>query len=368
MLFGSKTRSYLGVDIGKSSIKVVELANEKGNPLLVTYGFSEQTIDLVKSDSKEDEEKMVYLLTEICKKAQVTTTKAITALPTFAVISSIMSLPSMPKKDLAMAIRWQAKKIIPLPIEEMVLDWKILSTTEIKKGAKEKETPLSSPFIKGEEKEGKEEMKILLTGAAKNLVAKYVEIFKKANLDLLGLETEAFALIRTLIGGDKSVIMLVNIGAATTDISVIDEGIPFLNRSIDVGGLTITRAVSNSLNVNLSHAEQFKYDIGVVLGEGKKGEIPQTIENAISPIVNELKYCINLYQGQSGKTVEKVILGGGSALLLNLVSYLSQILNIKVYIGDPWARIIYPEDLKPVLTKIAPRFAVAVGLAMRDII
>jgi type IV pilus assembly protein PilM len=366
-LFSSK-KSYIGIDLGTSSIKIVELENEKGKPKLITYGFSEQSTDIVKSDSQETQKEIVAALKAIISKAKVTTPKAIAALPSFAVFSSIISLPAMSKKDLVAAVRWEAKKFVPMPLEEMILDWKVLDggkgeekddKKDKKKDKKEKNVQPAS---------GSKNIKILLTAAPKTLVKRYVDIFKQANLQLVSLETESFALERSLIGNDHSATMIVDIGAIACDISVIVNGIPILNRSVDIGGNTITKAIANSLNVNIERAEQFKRDFGISAGgDSSQGQIPRTIEFIVSSIINEIKFVLNLYQNQGEKPIEKVVLAGGSSFLPNLTEYLEKLLNIKVFIGDPWARVVYPVDLKPVLQELGPRFAVSIGLAMREI-
>ena len=129
--------------------------------------------------------------------------------------------------------------------------------------------------------------------------------------------------------------------------------------------------ILNSDNIDVQRIvvglEQFKKDIGFSTKNTGQG-VPKAIESSIEPIINEIKYCFDLYSSQGeSKHVEKVILTGGSAYLPNLVEYLTNLLNIKVIIGDPWARVIYPVELKTVLDQIGPRFAVAVGLAMREI-
>jgi type IV pilus assembly protein PilM len=223
------------------------------------------------------------------------------------------------------------------------LDWRIIDEIEIDKK--------------------KKNYRILLTAAAKNLVYRYVEIFKKADLQLLSLETEAFALTRSLLGKSKATTMIIDTSAVTTDIIVIEKGVPSLNRSIDVGGITITRAIANGLNINFNRAEQFKRDIGM----SGSSKIPELIKGILKPVVDEMNYSRRLYQEQSGQTIEQVILSGGSAYLPRLAEYFSESLNMKVLIGDPWARISYPQELKPALDEVAPRFAVAVGLALRGV-
>ena len=130
-----------------------------------------------------------------------------------------------------------------------------------------------------------------------------------------------------------------------------------------MGGVTLTRALANALKIDFRRAEQFKRDIGL----SDESKIPAIIEQAFKPVVDEINYSLNLYQSQTGRLIEKIILSGGSAYLNNLSNYLSNILKVKVLIGDPWARIAYPAALRPALEEIAPRFAVAVGLALRQL-
>ena len=334
--------SYLGVDIGSSSIKIVELKNQGGKARLLTYGFSENLDDLDQSDP----EKISGIINKICAEAGIVSRKAVSALPTFSVFSSIINLAGVSKKDLPSAINWEAKKVIPLPPEEMILDWKKIDNVE--------------------RAADKNNIKILLTGAPRTLVKRYIEIFKNAQINLLSLETETFALIRSLLGNDKATVMVVEIGAKTTSFTIIDQSIPTLNRSIDIGGWTITKAISHSLNIGLARAEQFKYDLGVGSSAAADNAIPQTIIDSVSPIVNEIKYALNLFQSKNNKKVDKIILSGGSALLMNFTSYLSKMLNMNVVAGNPWSTISYPLDLKPLLDEIAPRLAIAIGLALRE--
>jgi len=339
-----KKNNFLGVDLGTTSIKLVEFTTERGVPKLVTYGYAERVVaDIAKDDSDVILDKVAALLKKLYKKCGIRSYKAVTALPNFSVFNSVINLPIMNKKELNLAIRWEAKKFVPLPIEDVILDWRIIDKVEISKK--------------------KKNYRILLTAAAKTLVQRYVKIFKKANLQLLSLETEAFALTRSLLGKSNATTMIIDTSAVTTDIIIIERGIPTLNRSIDVGGITITRAIANSLNISFDRAEQFKRDIGV----SGSSKIPEIISGILKPVIDEMNYSKKLYQDRSGKTLEQVILSGGSAYLPKLVDYFSKALNIKVLIGDPWARISYPEELKPALYEVAPRFAVAVGLGLRGI-
>ncbi len=414
-LFSSVT-SYLGVDIGTSSIKLVELENFKNQARLKTYGYADVKTNVLSTNIEKNNEQIAKYINFIIDKANIQSKQIIAALPTFSVFNFIINLPPMPKKDLDAAIKWEAKKFIPVPIDEMILDWKILNKKKVKvpktKGAevqniidekedKKEETKSDNPADKnkdliqelesnqastsakledkqsqtsgvknpaqllGQNKDDGKNYRILLTAAPKNLVARYIDIFKRAKLNLLSLETEAFALARALMGNDTSTVMIVDIGATTADICVIEDSVPILNRGIDTGGDFITKTIMNSMNVNKDRAEQFKRDFGLSSISNKN--VPDVIQRSLNSIINEIKYVFELYRRQGNAQIDKIIITGGSAFLPSLTSYLSELLSLPVVIGDPWDRVIYPLDLKPVLQEIGPRMAVSIGLASRDI-
>lgn len=343
-LFGRhEARRYLGVDIGSQSIKVVELADVNHTPELITYGLAELPPGGFTGSDAVVSGQVASIIEEVCRSARVTATKAMTALPTHAVFTSLLSLPKLSQGEAPAAIRAEVAKVTPLPINDMIIDPQILPAGEHDVG-----------------------MRVLITGAPKTVVSRYVDIFKQTNLQLLSLETEGFALIRSLIGKDTAATMMIDLGASTTDIVIVDGAVPFLNRSISIGGLAVTGAMAESLRLSLSDAEQVKRDIGLMMNS-ETNTLPPALTEALAPIINEMKFTLKLYHQETGKGVEKVVLAGGSALLPRLPEYLSGVLNLRVYVGDPWARVRYPLELKSVLAESASRYSVAVGLAMRDI-
>lgn len=348
MALFSKKRSYLGIDLGTGSIKVVELSRVGVQARLETYGFAELPVEDVQLNVHDKIERTAKTITDICAKAHVQSKKVVAALPTFSVFSSLLNLPVMNEREVGQALSYEAKKIVPLPVDDMILDWKVLQG--------------GAPTPNRRDKT----MRVLLTAAPKNLVKQYLEIFKLAQLEILSLETEAFALGRALLGLEPAVAVLLDIGALTTDVAIVEDHIPVLNRSIDVGGLTVTKAIAQSLNIDVRRAEQFKRDVGLA-SSGATSGVPKTIEATLSPIINEVKYAISLYQAESTKSIEKIVLTGGSAFLPQLTQYLESIFQLKVFVGDPWAQVSYPLDLKGVLDEIGPRFATAIGLALREI-
>lgn len=346
----SAKESYLGVDLGLSGIKIVELVNEKGRARLMTYAYTDISVTSASKPLSEDIERTSALLKKMIEKSRCTVKRAISALPLPSVFSSIVSVPASTEKEVKEAVRLQAKKLIPVPLEDMTLDFKTIDSTEV---------------------DGKKITRVLMTGAPRNLVNRYLEIFKSAGLELLSLETEAFATIRALIGKDRSNIMIIDIGSQRTNISVIERGIPFLSRSIATGGIAITQTISQTLGVPYEQAETMKRDIRMMQSFDAKGDVTPLLTTLLKPILDEIRYSFNLYQSQAeqgqSKRIDKIILTGGSALLPKLPEFLTQLLNVNAYLGDPWARVVYPQDLRPVLDEIGSRFTIAIGCAMRDI-
>lgn len=338
---------FLGIDIGDSSLKMVELRKRNRKIYLSNYAFSENVseINFTKID---DVNYLAKAINKVKNEAGITATKVTASLPTFAVFSSIINLSNVDKKGIALAVNEEAKKVIPLPLEEMILDWKIIPDANGK-------TPT------------KGNMRVFLTGSPKKLVRKYIDVFKQAKLNLVSLETETFSLIRSLIGNNKTTVMIAEIGANSTDISIVKESIPVLNRSLAVCASTVTKVLSEKLGMTYAQAEQFKFDLSVTLGSDSKEELPQLIGKALEPIVTEMQYMLDFFKSQNGGEVEKIILSGGGAMLLNLSDYFSKRLNIQVIIGDPWNRVNYAPELKPVLFEVGAKLAVAIGLGMREI-
>lgn len=359
-LFKPEVNSYLGVDLSSDAIKIVELKPSEGKPQLVTYGYTEAKSSTLRGDFIENKNITSTLLKEICNKSKTLSTRALAALPVASVFVSIVKIPILEKKDLSNKpklkelIREQVKGILPMPIDEMFFDFNLMNQKDVEGSAEE--------TLKG--------VKFLITASSKQIVKTYAEIFNQAGLELINLDIEPFALVRSLIGNDQSLIMLVDFGENSTSLTMVDKGIPVLNRALNIGGSAITKSISEHMNFTAEEAEQYKYDLSILVQqEGLQG-LPEPVQMGITPIVAEMKYVIKTYYEQHGqeKKVDKVVLTGGSASLANLNSYLTTELGVNTYVGDPWARIIYPQELTPVLKEIGTRFSVAVGLAMRDII
>jgi type IV pilus assembly protein PilM len=384
-LLSSAPPSYLGIDLGLGGVKIVELRNNKGRAQLLTYGFAEEADETNHEAYFANTKKISAIIKKVCDEANTTSKQVIASLPTYTVFDSIITLPLMPQKKLKPAIEAEARKIISRPLEEMVLYWNILNQEGGNGNPVSTTQNLSD--TKGDEKKDviisqeTKYLKILLTAAPKDFIDKYVKIFHDAKLNLLSLETAAFALTRSLAGMDKSQLLIADIGAETTEIIILDRGLPVFSRSINLGGFQVTKAIQENLKINRDEAEQIKMDLSANK-DSQSPDIIKILEKTVSPIINEIKYSMNLYFNrlslknpeeekidkiEEEKRIEKIILTGGNSLLVGLKDYAEKELSTRVFVGDPWARVIYPQDLKPLLDEIGPKFSIAIGLAMREI-
>jgi type IV pilus assembly protein PilM len=230
----------------------------------------------------------------------------------------------------------RGKKYIPLPLSEMNLSWSIVSQN------------IASNTLK-----------VVLTAVPKQVIANYTELFSSINLQLSVLDIEAFALSRSMVfdGGKNHAI--IDIGAKSTSIIILKNGLLQLNRNVNVGGDTITARIAQSLNISENRAEQFKRDFGV----SQATFLPDSIKPVLNNIKNEVKQLLALYQSQESK-IDKVTLVGGGANLPGLINYWSD-LGVPIELGNPLKTVAYSQASELHLKRFVLHLPVAIGLALR---
>lgn len=355
----AKHKSFAGIDIGTSSVKIVQLGMEENRVKLEAYGLLETygRVELLQSTLQTSSVhllggQVVDLLKKLIEKSKVTTKDVILSVPVFSTFSAVMELPEMPYTEIEAAIPYEARQYIPVPISEVIMGWNII-------GKK------SKTDISGEE--AVQKIEVLLVAIPKEVANKYAEIAQAANLNLKAIELESFALSRSLIGEDLTPTTIVDIGSKITNILVVDNGYVMLNKGLDTSGNEITRSLVHALNINFKRAEVLKREKGLSVKKSSEDSINQVILPVVGIIANEISRVNSLYFYKNNKKVERIVLCGGSAHLPGLIEYFSENLHLPVSMGDPWARIYYNPRLGPALKELAPSFSIAVGLAMREL-
>jgi type IV pilus assembly protein PilM len=351
MLF-AKSKSQLGVDIGSSNIKIVQLRAQDNKFVLETYGLVNVSYQIASKDNQPSIAQTAQLLKTLMSKAKTTTNKVVASLPNSAVFTSVIEMPKIPEEELKTAVEFEAKKYIPLPLEEIALSWSVIEDKRSKIG---KDTNLAT--LK-KTPDGK--IKVLLTAVPTTVIDNYIKVFEIAGLEPQALEIESLSLIRSLVGEDLNTIILIDIGAKNTSINLVDGGYLRVSKNLNVGGDTITSSIAQSLSVNFARAEQFKKDFGLT-GSGQ--QIPQVMRPILDIIKSEASQLISLFESR-GERIDKILLSGGGSKLPNLKEYFS-LLGKPVVLSNPWSQIIYPSNLKPVVEPLGLNLAVATGLAMR---
>ncbi|MBI4050732.1 MAG: type IV pilus assembly protein PilM [Candidatus Doudnabacteria bacterium] len=339
-MFFSLSKSKLGIDIGTSSIKAVQLKKEREaqDYHLETYGTVNVAAELNQRSELDVISRTAEIIKQLLVKAQVTTKKVVASLPNSIVFVSVIEMPALSEKELKSAVDWEARRYVPLPLEEVTLSWSVLS-----------EPPQN----------GKN--KVLLTAVPTSVIDNYLQMFKLAGLEPLALEIEALALIRSLVGAGKECVLIIDIGARNTSLNLVDKGFLRVSRNLAIGGDTLTQAVSQSLKISFGRAEQFKKDLGVM---GGADQIPQAMRPALDTIKNETRQLLKIYESTGG-AVRHIIFTGSGAYLPGLINYFSDI-GIKAALGDPLQFIKFDQEIKPHLSRAALGLSVAIGLAIRE--
>jgi len=353
-MFGFGEKKFLGIDIGTSSIKMVELKIEDNRPVLSNYAWMKSGEHAGGKDGYF-ENVLPAQLKRMIKEAGFRASKAYLSIPPFGGLITVIDFPEMEEEDLEQAIKFEAHKYIPVPLEDIVLSWEVIKdktppVLEARKGEGD-EKPVKRPVVKTQ---------VLLVAAQKNQVSKYERIAKDAGLNLASIELESFPLIRSLIGNDQGNFLIVDIGHRVCNIMLVEKGIIMVNRNIDAGGRDITRAISRSMNIDDARAESLKISGKNFLDIESGMSFP-----VIDMIIKEVSRVLNLrYGNNSQSSVDGIVLSGGTASFSGIEEYFFKNLNIKTTIGNPFGRVQYDKRLEPAIRSMGSRFAVAMGLAL----
>jgi len=347
--FTKKEKSVLGVDIGSSSLKVVQLRKDHGKAILETYGelalgpYGGRDIGQATNLSAEQ---IAETLKDLLREAKVTTTSCGVSIPYSRSLLTLVDLPYREDlKEQKTIIELEARKYIPIPVSEVQLDWFIVPETD----------PSQSAAVRGK-------VEVLVVAVHNDELSLLQGVMTAAGLSASFYEIEIFSTIRAVVDEPVKPFMVLDVGATSTKVYVVERGVVALSHAINAGSQDITRAISVSGNVSIAQAETLKKEQGIG-GESALGS-PELV---FSRIFSEARRVLIQYETEHKKSVTSIILTGGGGVTKELGTYAKNIFSIDVRVADPFAKTEAPAFMRTILEEVGPEFAVAVGLALRKL-
>jgi type IV pilus assembly protein PilM len=335
----------VGLDIGSKTIKIVELARDGSNFRLKASGIvghKGKTPELIKDD--REYALLAESIKKLHKEAKISSREVTIALPETQVYTRTIRFPLLTDSEIASAVKWEAEQYIPIPVSEAIVQHQIIERREN-----------SSPA----------QVVVLLVAAPKALVEKYAKVVEMAGLSLASVETELMALVRALAPQDQTV-LLVDLGATSTDIAIAKNSQLVFSRSIPTAGEALTRSVAQLLGVEEVQAEEYKRTYGLSRTQ-LEGKVKSALDPVFRMVADEMKKASHYYQSEEkGESPTSAILSGGTAGMPEATSELTKLLGIEVIVGNPFSKIeVEPAAVKS-LAGFAPFYSIAVGLALRS--
>ena len=345
-----KSGSALGIDIGTSSIKVVEISHKSNKFHLENYGLIEAkdylrhpNLALQTSSLSISERETSRLLRILLREMNTKTKTAVISASISASFVTLFDMPLLSEKETAQSVGFQARQYIPMPISDVSVDW------------------LRLERFTGEG--GNEFQRILLIGIPKKTIVSLKNICKSSGLRLVAIELDGLALVRALSEFGVPTIVI-DIGAQSTGIFVVEKGSLKQASQTDYSGINVTRAVSTSLDLSMLRAEELKKHRGL-LGEAGESELSMLILPFLDVIIQEVEYIKGLYEKRYGKKVEQAVLIGGGAKRLGFDSYVADRLKLKIIPPDVFSNLDYPTIIEPAMGGLRRELPIAVGLAKK---
>lgn len=356
-------KKSLGIDIGTSSIKIVELSRRGERRKLENYG--EITASVLYQKPFRTFEKSTLLLSSqdvsraikaVIEEAKIKTRRTVFSIPDFSSFFTSFELPPMTKAELPQAVRYEASHHVPLPLAEVTLDWQVTED--------------------GVSNQKNTKLKILLVTVPNEVINQYREITEISRLKLLALEAEVFGLLRSLIKEEKRAVLLVDIGARSTTCSIADKSRLKMSYSFDMSGNELTKVISKGLGVDYKTAENLKEKYGIISAPPPDAthpspspapEVRQILLPLVDVILKEIEKISQSFYQTEGKEIQKIILAGASALLPGLKEYFQNHFKKEIEIADPFSNLFYPPILEKTLKEMGSSYAIAVGMALRGL-
>lgn len=335
----------VGLDIGTKTIKIVE-SDKSGNgfALAATGVVAVNGASVDKLNDDKEFAALGAIVKKLHKEAGISSKDIVLSIPESLCFTRTIKFPMLTDAEIASAVKWESEQYIPIPINEAIIQHTILDRRE----------NASPP-----------EVTVLLVAAPKVVVEKYVKVVQSAGLNPVAVETELVALTRALAPADKTV-LLVDLGAASTDIAIAKNSLLSFSRSIPIAGEAFTRAVSQSLGITPAQAEEYKKTYGMDTTQ-LEGKVKGALDPVVKMVADEIKKAVNYYQTEEkGEAPTAVIISGGTTGMPQIITMLSGLMGIEVVVANPFAKVAVDPETAKKLASYAPLYALAVGLSLRE--
>jgi len=344
ILSGGQT-DFFGLDIGPSSLQVVQLKNTPTGRVLDHYGTVAIDGNVSMSDSKADWPKLAAVIDQLVKSSGISTKNVAVGIPSNKVFTTVIDMDKLSQGDLAQTIRYQADSLIPTPLDVSKIDW----------------APL------GPSPADPQKIEVLLSSVPNDYVEGRLDMLESIGLNSVAFEPNSFALVRALVPESTATTqMLLEVGNVSTDLVIVIAGVPRLTRSIPIGLSLIIRAASTALGVELPQAAQFVHKFG--LGKDKlEGQVYNAIIGTVDNLMGEVDKSIKFFSSRyPNAKLERIIMTGGASTLPEFPLYTANRFGLNVEIGNAWGNVSFPQGTQNELLSVSYKFAVACGLAQRN--
>lgn len=362
-IFSSPEASVIGIDIGSSSLKIVQVKKKKGRAVLETYGeialgpYSKLASGQIVNMSTTE---ISQVIQDLIREAEITSVKGGMSIPLKLSLVSVIEIPPVAESELPTVIPLEARKYIPVPINEVTMDWFVIPTPH--------DTSLefveSNDDAKRQKEEVNKKMQVLMVAIHNQVLNNYTTIVRETKLQTSFFEVEAFATARACLTGENAPTMIIDLGASAIKIYIVDTGLLVSSHIINRGGQDITFSISKGLGVTFDHAEHLKRTLGkgTVTEESK---ILELIAVHQEYALSEIATVITQFQRKFNKTIQKILLTGGGANLSGFVDSAKKTFACDVELAVPFSKLETPVFLQQTLETTGTAFSPAIGLALR---
>jgi len=360
-LVASGDESAVGVDIGSSAIKIVEIKRKGSKAVLETYGaialgpYNEE--DAGKATNLPVE-KISEALREVLKQSDIISSRAAFSIPVQSSLIFAIDLPPQIKEgEVSTIVPTEARKYIPVPVNEVSLDYFMLPKKEPSFSEMNNPDSATAPDDKVE---------VLVVATQNDAVAKLRSIVSDSGLSAAFFEIEIFSSIRSNFEHELSSVLLIDFGASRTKLSIVEFGMVKSYHTVNRGGADITESISKTLSIPFYEAEKMKKEFGL-FGNPTEKNLSEVIKIHIDYIFSETNSVLLSYERKYNRIISKVIFTGGGSLMKGLTEVAATNFKAPIEIGRPFSKISAPAFLEKVLEAMGPEFAVALGLALRKL-